>query len=842
MITPRQLYNSYTENPCTYDFESGSSIGAGSPYNLAELSVFLKQVKYPCIERASGFNTLYDGSGQLVLPYKYLEVLDPLCFTEIQPSIEAGTAHAVRNAADVARACNLLTRSNPNDTNSLFSEITLDSAKKWIARGATEHMTALASNSIAKCLFVLGPSLTAIDTSASRGTGCDDMDCLPAWKPGKGSALGAGFGCVEKKEGTGKECSPCQECDPNNDTDPCCTASTCAEKVNLCCGDPPGGSGKYDLSFYPKFPFAQFNYAYFPSGRVTNGQKDSTIMHLGYLVRQQYKGYANLSDNTNNLWSCPKDLFVKYVQTKNNYNYITDTELNSNPTDPDIIQRLKLVSYVKNTDQIKKLLYNGYGVVLLSNIGFSDKKNSVGVSYPDKIWYHSYAIVGYDDTRTDSDQCLYIFANSWGDWNSGGNPSWGKLPVGCFMVTESHLKQMLNLERIERKGCLGNKTLSAEILGITSEPCTGDNDCIPWECDKKQTPMGYAFGLCFSEKYTARRINYNKFKSNKSHTNFPGKFQLSNKPGDALDLNDFFGNYSDKLTKFNNLTVNKVPENTENNSSLILIKNNNIYSNLNVANTHIQDLGFDKSPSEIVNDYKTGSSDVNFNFFENSGEYIIEKGRTIDYLSFNYPKPHYNDKFYHTKLISKSSGNILSENVVLNTLEATNLKLDSCNISFNYINTSIFECDSATLSSRQKTEYKKTNISCNIAYFKSTTIANNIFINADCICYLDSSSTNNGIIDSNTIINNSSNKGIINGDCYLANGSNNYSRINGNCMFENSNNAINEETMVSGVVSKNGYFKGSSINYGLVLGNAYFWKNAVNTGVVMGSVFQFDYE
>jgi hypothetical protein len=338
-----------------------------------------------------------------------------------------------------------------------------------------------------------------------------------------------------------------------------------------------------------------------------------------------------------------------------------------------------------------------------------------------------------------------------------------------------------------------------------------------------------------------RQINYHKFKSNKSHANFPGKFQLSNKPSDAMDLNDFFKSYSDNLTKFNNLTVDKIPEKNIS-SPFVLIKNNNTYINFNPPNTHIEDLGFDKSPSEIMNDYKNGNAGVNFNFSENSGEYTSEKGKTINYLSFNYPKPHYNDKFYHTKLISKSSGHILSQDVKLNTLQATNLKINSCKVSFNYIDTSILECSSAELFSPQYSEYKNTNITCNIAYFTSTRITNSISIDAECICYLDGDSDNYGKINSNSIFKNSSNYGLVNGDAYLANASNNYSVISGNCMFEDSNNQIDEATMVSGVVVKNGYFKGSSINYGLVLGNAYFWKNAVNTGVVMGSIFQFDYE
>jgi hypothetical protein len=786
------------------------------------MSVFLKQVKYPCIKNVPGYSDLHNGSGKLAIPYKYLEILDPLCFTEIQPTVYAGTAHAIRNAADVSRACDLLSVSS--SVAQEYSVLSMDNAKKWMARGATEHMITLGGNKLTDCLFVLGPNLVPIAVASGRGTGCEEMDCLPRWKASEqGSALGAGFGCEPNEEGNGKECTPCRKCDPEDDSDPCCNVGSCADKMNQCCSDPPGQSSYFNVNADLYFPYSQISSnSTFPSGRVVGGNSNTTIKHLGYLLRKNYDGYANLSDNSANLFSCPIDLFCKYMQSKNLYNYKQDSNIVQSDSGTSYINRLKTISYVSSVEDIKKLLYNGYGIVISTNIGFSKKKNTIGVAYPDKIWYHSYAIIGYDDTKTDSDECLYIFANSWGDWNSGGNPSWGKLPKGAFIVTESHLKKMLNLERIDKFGCVKQTSVLNE---TTSEGCITDNDCVPWECDKKQTPMGYAFVLCFTDSLQPRKINYKKFIHDSNF--YPQlKSQISK---DTFD---------EPYKKLNNLSVNDIIENPNITPSIFLIKNNEIFTNANIDEKLCIDkfFGYTKSPFDMVKSLNAGTEATNFNFANNSGEYLVEKYKTTKYVAINDPKLYRDNYFYHTKVNSKSGISTIQESIQLNSLEIDNLKIEESTFKFNNITTSIIECSNAALMPVDLSEYKTIKINCNIAQMSNTQIGYPININANYIAYLGDSSANFGIINGMCYLKEESfNNGTINGDTVLEESPNNIRGIiNGNCILRDATNL--------GRINGNAYFKGESINSGIINGDGHFWKDAKNEGEVYGQVFIYEQE
>jgi len=530
MLTPDELYIQYSNSPCTEDYESLGSVGAGTPYDLYKLSIFLKQLKYPCIDRVPNITGILNtGSGQLSLPFKFLEILDPECFTEIQPTIEAGTAHAIRNAADISRACSLFIPSVFDMLEDIMQQNSLkeSSIAKWDNRGATEHMVFFGKNNMTDCLFVLGPDMVTSGVSNGRGTGCGDLDCLPGYKsssPGSPSALGAGFSCADSEESTDIGCTPCRKCQRDENGDPlpddlCCTAGSCEEKVNYCCGDPPGSREYFRYSNGTlNFSYTQFypNNNHFPNDPLN---KDRTFKHAGYLTRRSYGGYANLFNNSDKLNSCPEDLFLKYIQSLNGYDYKKDTIRNTNST----IQRLRTISLIKNIDNIKDLLFNGYGVVLLSNVGFSNKRDSKGLSYPDRIWYHSYAIIGCDDTKKEFNEAVYLLANSWGDWNSGGHPSWGPLPVGSFLVTESHLKCMLNLERIDKAGC---KTKRNRFTGEDEPGCITNDSCSPWECNKYQKAMGYAFALSFSDGFSRQDLDFKRFYWSINHN--PTEFIFKN--------------------------------------------------------------------------------------------------------------------------------------------------------------------------------------------------------------------------------------------------------------------------------------------------------------------------
>jgi hypothetical protein len=143
MLTPQQLYYSYSNDPCEFggsDFvgRADFDVGKGTPYDLPRLSNFLKQLKYPCVtkakhqdietvvktpaENASGIKDT--GKNRLCLPFRFLQNLDVEAFSEIQPDIRSGTSHAIRNAVDITRACNVALSG---------------SYDKWEHRTATEY-------------------------------------------------------------------------------------------------------------------------------------------------------------------------------------------------------------------------------------------------------------------------------------------------------------------------------------------------------------------------------------------------------------------------------------------------------------------------------------------------------------------------------------------------------------------------------------------------------------------------------------------------------------------------------------------------------------------------------
>ena len=509
MLTPQELYYQYSTDPCE-DGTKGlgneyARVGKGTPYDLQKLANFLKQLKYPCFTRApytqvpSNQNGIsHTGDGKVALPFRFLQRLDVEAFTEIQPDIKSGTSHAIRNACDVMRACFLESRGQ---------------RLQWEHRSAPEHMEYFGKNSITDCLMVLGPDLVSESEAELRGTGCGPLDCLNAvgkLPNSEGVALGGPFDCIplfppgslNNRIG----CSTCDFCPEDDPDDPCCKASGCEGKVNICCHDTPGtrkGIWDYKDIFNENNP-------------------ERPLKHIGILKRKSYGGYVNLLNNSGpNFYACPGDILLKYFQSINQYDYSSHKLKSPNtalPLGTEYIQRVKTISLVLPSSvsivqQIKDLIYNGYGVVLMSNIGFPNKRDSSGLSYPDRIWYHTYAVIGYDDRKTEYNECVYLLANSWGRWNSGGHPSWGPIPDGSFLVTESHLSCMTTMFRSDQKGC--RTTTKIEQGSISTIPgCFSngiDNSCSPWDCDQKQKATGMVFALSLSDGFPKQNLDYTQF-------------------------------------------------------------------------------------------------------------------------------------------------------------------------------------------------------------------------------------------------------------------------------------------------------------------------------------------
>lgn len=460
--SPKQLFLEFSNNYCDNTTTWGTrtlSWGKGSAYDFEGMTKLLKKLPYPCFSNylsqiSSSTNDKYkkrfgdfvnSGNNKLALPYKFLQIIDPDAFKEIQQSPYASVAHALRNAADLSRACYIFWESRSKTTPEMFYT--------WEARGATEPTFYYAGNSLAKSLLFNGINYVKITDSENRANGCDDLSCMP-------SLLSAKYRCICPSEETGlgdpcppakKNCKVPLECEKKS----CVQRAKCAEEVF-----PNSGDYRYpeSIAYYNGNQFINLNGSDWEL--MSDSNKDEYVfrtshLHAGYFVRKSYGGYGNFTSNGDFFGTQDSTILLKYIQLNNSFNYKTsfyDIDISEkniyktdkkNPNKPKI-DRIKNASLLTNTSQVRDCLYNGYGVLISTNVGFSDRRNSIGISYPDRLWYHTMAIIGYDDTKTIYPECLYLFANSWGKWNYGGEPPWGPIPEGSFLVTESHLSCIMN--------------------------------------------------------------------------------------------------------------------------------------------------------------------------------------------------------------------------------------------------------------------------------------------------------------------------------------------------------------------------------------------------------------
>lgn len=466
-LSPKELFINFSNDFCDTAIEWGSRKlfwGKGAAYDFEGFIQLLKTLPHSCMSQyvinvsRSGNETLKkafskfvgSGKGKIALPYKFLQILDPDAFKEIQQNQYASIAHAIRNAADISRACKIFWDSRSHPDNSLMYT--------WEGRGAVEPIYHYAYNSLVKGLIFIGPNILLLSEANNRWNGCNKHTTNP---------YGSQLPCVTTLFGAKHECV-CPEIEPG-------VPGACPPTKKVCtiidtCKDVSGCDKKAECAEEP-----------IPNIDLYN-------LHTGYFVRKSYAGYGNFISN-GNFFGCQDDsIFKNYSRTNNNFNYQEATydmlskfrvhrtreeTVNANAQQPPKIKRAKHITQAQTVDEIKDFLYNGYGIVLSTNVGFSDKRDSIGIAYPDRIWYHTMAIVGYDDTRRIYPEALYLFANSWGNWNYGGHPDWGPIPEGSFLVTESHLKCILTLPRVDKfNDC--NKTYQRPCRELTLDDITFD--------------------------------------------------------------------------------------------------------------------------------------------------------------------------------------------------------------------------------------------------------------------------------------------------------------------------------------------------------------------------------
>lgn len=103
---------------------------------------------------------------------------------------------------------------------------------------------------------------------------------------------------------------------------------------------------------------------------------------------------------------------------------------------------IQTVSLVQDIEEVLDLLFNGYGIAVGSNFGFSNARDKNGISIPKGSWNHCMSVIGADDTGERSKTPLFLIANSWGEWNGG--PLVLGQPKGSFWITSGVMQRMLN--------------------------------------------------------------------------------------------------------------------------------------------------------------------------------------------------------------------------------------------------------------------------------------------------------------------------------------------------------------------------------------------------------------
>ena len=551
MLTPQQLHYKYSKEPCActnpetpytdstvvQSYGRLSPYGDGTPYNLLRIVNFFKHVKFPCIADAPGINNLFNGDGAIALTYGFLNQADIDCYAEAQPTVEAGTSYAVRNCCDLTRACN----------------------GSFDTRMATEYIQYLGKNSLPDCLMVCGPDLVSGPVAehyraAGKKVGegepfnnsnnpaseddpdgiyltealkTDGMTCFPGSNI---SYAGADHFCYTPPFQEDTFCQSCDPCpgdvtgqpDPN---DPRCNKGTIWQANHACYSSNNGISSRAIFSTPSSENFAQ------------------RLKHIGILTRSHYLGYADFRHQSVPKLGAPTDHWIDHFQEKNGWDY----DNNKYSTDGSI-SRARIISLILEADwnnrdlitqtdaqknsmlsTVKKLLYNGYGVLLFSNIGFPNQRQSDGICYPDRIFYHTYNIIGYDDTKTRYNECVYILHSAFGDWISGGQPYWGTLPAGAFLVTETHLKAMISYSagsdyydcrsRICTNSPYRDCTDPQVIREYSGCPDPGTppgpaGQSTPYYCKKTQSPFGLLIAINTGYHYFPKFLDHKQFIKN----------------------------------------------------------------------------------------------------------------------------------------------------------------------------------------------------------------------------------------------------------------------------------------------------------------------------------------
>ncbi len=108
--------------------------------------------------------------------------------------------------------------------------------------------------------------------------------------------------------------------------------------------------------------------------------------------------------------------------------------------------RVRAAAEANSAEEIRDLLFNGYGISTCGSEGYSSTRDENGVSKRSGRWAHAMAAIGFDDraeTKERYNEPLVLICNSWGLWNRGGRKIMNSeymIPEGAFWTPWSHCK------------------------------------------------------------------------------------------------------------------------------------------------------------------------------------------------------------------------------------------------------------------------------------------------------------------------------------------------------------------------------------------------------------------
>ena len=94
---------------------------------------------------------------------------------------------------------------------------------------------------------------------------------------------------------------------------------------------------------------------------------------------------------------------------------------------------------LKSVEEACDAMANGYAVGGGSRYGNDGRRDKNGMSRWNRSWNHAMCWGGFDA----KDLHAVMILQSWGLWNTGGHPPWGKLPGGAFLAPFEDADKMI---------------------------------------------------------------------------------------------------------------------------------------------------------------------------------------------------------------------------------------------------------------------------------------------------------------------------------------------------------------------------------------------------------------